>query len=210
MVDGVFKRALRSNVRPIELGRRLVHEMDDQRTVDSSGRRIAPNVFRFRLNPADLEQLTPVMTALEAELVEAANEYASDEGYKLAGPVSVTLTADETVKSGRITLSSESRDASAPADARRATLVLPGGKRLDIGTTSVVIGRLPECDVTFDDPNVSRRHAEIRFVAGVWAVTDLGSTNGTLVNGTPITDERALRDGDIVSLASHSIKFEAV
>jgi hypothetical protein len=208
MVDGVFRRALRSNVRPIELGRRLVHEMDDKRTVDSQGRRIAPNVFRFRLNPADIEQLAPVMSALENELVEAAREYANDEGYHLIGSVAVTLTGDETVKSGRITISSETRDSAAPSGSRGAVLVLPGGKRTDIGPTSVVIGRLPECDVTFDDPNVSRRHAEIRFVAGGWAVADLGSTNGTLVNGTPITDERALRDGDIVSIASHSIKFE--
>ena len=97
-----------------------------------------------------------------------------------------------------------------PAAPARATgrLLLPSGERVVVGTDVVSIGRLPECTVTLTDPNVSRRHAEVRPGAQI-TVVDLGSTNGTKVNGLRITGERPLIDGDIVSMGSTHLRFEA-
>lgn len=206
MAAGIFNRGNRTNVRPIDLGRHLVREIDDKRTVDSKSRRVAPNHFVFRLHPRDLDQLEEFATALEVELVEATKEYARSEGYHLKGPVTVALKADDKVKSGRVEIDSRVRRAESPVTS--GALVVPNGKSVTLGDAAVVIGRSPECDIVLDDPNVSRRHAEVKVVNGSYAVSDLGSTNGTRVNGIAVTLERALRDGDIIGLGSHDIRFE--
>ncbi len=207
MVGGVFSRAFRGNVRPIEIGRRLVTEIDANRSVDSKNRRVVPNHFLVHLSPADLEALESVRRDLLAELVEAVKEYAEDEGYHLKGSVSVAIDADDSLKVGRIKVSCEIR--ATGTTAVTAVVILPDDRRLTLGSETLVIGRSADNAIVFDDPNVSRRHAEISATGGGWVVKDLGSTNGTKVNGTIITGERALRDGDIVSFASHSIRYEA-
>ncbi|MCE2763799.1 MAG: FHA domain-containing protein [Ilumatobacteraceae bacterium] len=207
MVGGVFSRAFRGNVRPIEIGRRLVKEIDANRSVDSKNRRVVPNHFLVHLSPADLEALESVRRDLLAELVEAVKEYAEDEGYHLKGSVSVAIDADDSLKVGRIKVSCEIR--ATGTTAVTAAVILPDDRRLTLGSETLVIGRSADNAIVFDDPNVSRRHAEISATGGGWVVKDLGSTNGTKVNGTIIAGERALRDGDIVSFASHSIRYEA-
>ena len=206
MFEGVFNRGLRSTVRPIEIGRRLVQEMDDKRTVDSKSRRVAPNHFLIRLHPKDHDELTDFIGPLESELVEAAKEYAKEEGYHLRGPITVSITSDDSLKSGRIGIDSKVRTSESPIN--EGSLVVAGGKVVKIGDQPIVIGRQPDCDIVFDDPNISRRHAEVRVAAGEFTVSDLGSTNGTKVNGVAVTIARALRDGDIVTLGSNSIRFE--
>jgi pSer/pThr/pTyr-binding forkhead associated (FHA) protein len=207
MASGIFKRSNRANVRPIEIGRRLVAEMDDKRSVDGDGRRIAPNHFVVALNPADHQELSSYLAALETELVEAAKEYARDEGYVLRGPVTVKLADDDSVKTGRIQITSKVRTNESPVVA--ASLVITGRDPLPLADKAITIGRSPDCDISFDDANISRRHAEIKVVLGAHVISDLGSTNGTKVNGVPITLERTLRDGDIIALGSNTIRFEA-
>lgn len=207
MVEGVFKRAFRGNVRPIEIGRRLINEVDAKRSVDAKNRRVVPNHFLVHLSPDDIEALEPIRTELLAELVEAVKEYANDEGYHLTGSVSVAIDVDPQLKVGRVKVDSEVRATGTTATA--ATVVLPDGRRIGLGSEPLVIGRLAENAIVFEDPNVSRKHAEIVASGGGWVVRDLGSTNGTKVNGTTIAGERALRDGDIVSFGGNSIRYES-
>jgi pSer/pThr/pTyr-binding forkhead associated (FHA) protein len=72
----------------------------------------------------------------------------------------------------------------------------------------MTIGRLPECAIFLEDTNVSRKHAEIQVVDGAVRVIDLGSTNGTRVNGLPI-HEHILHDGEIITVGTTSMRFEA-
>ena len=207
MVEGVFSRAFKSNVRPIEIGRRLIKEIDSNRTVDMKGRRVVPNQFVVRLAPDDQAALADVEPALITELIEAVKEYCADENYHLRGPVTVTIEIDQAVSTGRIDVDSSVRKAGSTDIVARVTL--PDDRKITLGTDTLTIGRLAECEIAFDDSNVSRRHAEIKARDGGYAVNDLGSTNGTKVNGVTITFERALRDGDIISVGSHSIRYEA-
>ncbi len=207
MVEGVFSRAFKSNVRPIEIGRRLIKEIDSNRTVDMKGRRVVPNQFVVRLAADDQAALADIESALITELAEAVNEYCADENYHLRGPVVVTIEIDQSVNTGRIEVDSSVRKVGASEIVAKVTL--PDDRKITLGKDTLIIGRLAECDIAFDDSNVSRRHAEIKAVAGGFAVNDLGSTNGTKVNGVTITFERALRDGDIISVGSHSIRYEA-
>ena len=245
MVEGVFSRAFKSNVRPIEIGRRMVREIDANRTVDADGRRVVPNQFLIRLSSEDHRALADISDDLVIELENAAEAYCTDEGYRLRGPVVAVITEDPKLTKGRVVITSEivqSRDVRsgiAPSrddrDGRttpsgRPTLILSDGRELALGSRPMVIGRLPECDITFDDSNLSRRHAEIsmddtrnrdtsiddaliidtggdRPVAR-YILTDLGSTNGTKVNGSRISAPHALRSGDVITVGLYSITFE--
>ncbi len=206
MVEGVF-RSSRSAIRPIELGRRLVREMDDQRSVDVKGRRVVPNDFAIELSGRDYDGFSDIMDVLRAELVEAAREYAREEGYHFMGPVRVQLVHRDDLRPGRFEVVAQLRQAAGGVGA--GSLVLPSGQRISLGDRTISVGRLPECTIPLSDHNVSRKHAEIRPGRGAYVVVDLGSTNGTMVNGTRITGEQRLGDGDILSFGSTYVRFEA-
>jgi hypothetical protein len=207
MVEGVFSRRSRGSIRPIELGRRLVRDMDDNRSVDVKGRRIVPNDFTVLLSATDLTSFSDIEDALTTELSEAAREYAREEGYHFMGPVTVSLVVDNNLKAGRFGILSQLKQA--PNGIGAGSLVLASGARVNLGGTPTTVGRLPSCTVTVEDSNVSRNHAEVRAGRGAFVVVDLGSTNGTMVNGVRINGEHRLADGDIISFGSTHVRFEA-
>jgi len=204
LVEGTLAKPFRSNLQPVEIGRRLTREMDLHRRVGVRGL-IAPNVFAVTLAPADVQRFSNFIDALSRELSDAAREHAKTEGYLFVGPVEVEIFEGSTLKAGRFTVEAEVRE---DADGGfLAELVLTDGRRVQVGTEPLVIGRLPECGVVLADSNVSRRHAELRRAGDSVVLTDLGSTNGTRVNGAPIR-ERVLVSGDEVSVGSTRLIFE--
>ncbi len=204
LVEGTLAKPFRSNLQPVEIGRRLTREMDLHRRVGVRGL-IAPNAFAVTLAPADVERFSNFIDALSRELSDAAREHAKNEGYLFVGPVEVEVFEGSTLKAGRFTVEAEVRE---DADGGfLAELVLTDGRRVQIGTEPLVIGRLPECGVVLADSNVSRRHAELRRAGDSVVLTDLGSTNGTRVNGAPVR-ERVLVSGDEVSVGSTRLIFE--
>jgi hypothetical protein len=102
MVDGVFSRRARNSLKPIELGRRIIRIMDDQRTVDVKGRRVVPNRFEIRMAAADLTGFADINEVLRSELIEVIREYARDEGYYFMGPVQVILTENPNGRAGSL------------------------------------------------------------------------------------------------------------
>jgi hypothetical protein len=147
--------------------------------------------------------LAEIADPLVQELVDAAREHASDEGYAFLGPVHVDLAADPDLKGGRFEVTSRMQ-----AGSGGGVIVLPSGTRVPLGDRTVSIGRLPECDINLADPNVSRRHAELRPAGTTFVITDLRSTNGTRVNGAPVS-EQVLRDGDVITVGATALRFEA-
>ena len=205
-VEGVFSRVFKSGVRPIEIGRKLTREMDDHRTVDVRGRTVAPNQFTIAISDDDHDQFADIADSLARELSDAAREHARDEGYSFLGPVEVELVVDDQQRTGTFSIESRFREGAGGAGA--GSLVLPNGERFVLREQITTVGRLPECDITLVDPNVSRNHAEIRPRGDGFVLVDLGSTNGSTVNGVPIT-ERDLRDGDELGFGSIRLTFQA-
>ena len=181
--------------------------MDDNRSVDVKGRRIVPNDYTVMLNPADHAGFGDIEDALVSELSEAAREYAREEGYHFMGPVTVQRAVDNNLRSGRFTVVSQLKQAASGPG--MGSLVLPSGQRVYVNNEPVVIGRLPECTIAVNDSNISRRHAQVRPGSTAYLVSDLGSTNGTMVNGVKIAGEHRLADGDIISVGATHIRFEA-
>jgi hypothetical protein len=206
MVEGVFARVFRSGLRPIELGRRLVRELDDHRSVDVRGRTVVPNAFTFMLSTEDHARFAEIDDSLSRELCDAAREHAKDEGYVFMGPVGVDLVASDSVRPGTFTVTSRMKEG--PGGVGAGSLVLPNGDRVVLGDRTLSIGRLPECDIVIPDSNVSRRHAEIRPTVDGFSLVDLGSTNGSKVNGER-TVQRELRDGDELAFGNTRLLFQA-
>ena len=206
MVEGAFARAFKSGLRPVELGRRLVREMDDNRSVGVRGGTVVPNAFTVALSASDLEQFEGVQESLERELCDAAREHARDEGYTFMGPVEVDLVVDDKLHTGGFHITG--RLAEGVGGSGAGSLVLPNGDRFSLTESVISVGRHPDCNLVLADPNVSRNHAEIRPKGDRFAVIDLGSTNGTRVNGVRV-DNQVLQDGDDISFGNTRIRFEA-
>lgn len=204
-VEGFFGRVFRSGLRPVELGRKLEREIDHRRTVGVGGRTIVPNSFTFTLSSADRDQLADMVDRLRSDLADAAREHARDEGYRFTGPVEVIFDSDEGLTAGLFRL--DARFRAAEGGAGTGVLVLPDGTRVPLGEYAVSIGRGADSVIVLGDPNVSRRHAEVRPRGDGYVVVDLGSTNGTRVNGA-LVSERPLADGDVLSFGATHLRFE--
>jgi hypothetical protein len=206
LVEGAFARAFKSSLRPVELGRRLIREMDDQRTVNVQGNVAAPNHFTITLGADDYAQFAEIEESLVRALAEEARTHAREENYIFMGPVEVLIRKDSDLSVGSFSLSARFKEGAGGTTG--GSLVLPDGGRLPLGGGSVLIGRATDAPVRVSDSSVSRRHAEVRPSGGGWLLVDLGSTNGTRVNGMPVT-ERRLEDGDVISVGDASLRFEA-
>jgi hypothetical protein len=204
MVEGTFSRVFKSGVRPVELGRRMVREMDGKRSIGVSGKTVAPNEFTIRLSESDRDELEPMHDSLVRELCDTAREHARDESYSFVGPITVTFETDPGLHTGNFHVAA--RLAEAEGGAAVGSLILPNGQRVVLGEYLLSIGRLPECTITLGDPNVSRRHAEVRPSGAGYRIVDLGSTNGTVVNGQRVHDHQ-LVEGDVIQFGATEIVF---
>ncbi len=208
-VSGAFAKAFRSAVQPVELAAALQREVDNSAQILSRNRRLVPNTFHIQLSEMDYGRLSPYQNTLVDELIEMLREHADEQHYVFAGGVTIELEQDDSLGTGRFRVRSaatasvsESRPSRSPSSSDRGSH--RGEVTLEINGTvhpvvapGVVIGRGGEADLRINDPGISRRHAEIKVAGGKRpevTVTDLGSTNGTTVDGSRVRETR-LRDG---------------
>jgi hypothetical protein len=219
MVEGVFARAFRGGLQPVEIGRRLTREMDLRRTVAPKGT-LAPNEFVVVLSPSDRARFESIEDELVDELIAVARDHADVERYSFVGPISVVMETDDQLSPGMVLVSGEMQRhgevqrPGGPGAAVSSRLLLPDGQAIRLSDQPVTIGRLPDCSIVLSDPNVSRVHAEVRPVDGgrsgstEYEIVDRGSTNGTRVNGMPLVGPRVLASGDTITLGATTIGFE--
>lgn len=203
-VNGAFARAFKSEVQPIELASALRREADTSAAVVARDRTLVPNAFVVQLGPGDHERIATWDDTLAEELAETVTEHARQQRYAFVGPVSVRFERDETLETGVFRVrSARVKGTVAPATGATATPNHPvldvDGRRYQLTGQVTVIGRGSEADVVLDDPGVSRRHAEIRLADGGAVVRDLGSTNGTVVDGERSSSAR-ISDGSTITV----------
>lgn len=217
-------RARRGGIRPISIGRALLHQLDAQFDGLGSGGVLIPN-YVITVNPDDATALDTYKTALLDELRQAVTHHASIEGYTLSTEVEIKLDTAASVKRGtcrvapssipepvsmqpvaRPTPSNESHSPSTTAKA--AAIVFSNGERIPLIGDLAIVGRQSNCQVVIDDNNVSRQHAEIRHTTDGWVVSDRGSTNGSKVNGEKLVAARLLVNGDSIAFGSTLVQFE--
>ena len=287
LVEGTFSRAFSSEVRPIEIARKLAREMEDHKSFSVS-RTYVPNEYLVYLSPRDRERLAEYEDALVAELAGYLLEHARRERLALLSRPVIEFRTDDRLRLGEFGIqtrvthpegdqeplpeeaelapepipeprapspppaaapSVRSPDPPAAAPSVRspdppaaAPSVLPPeggrtmvyssaervaeplqesarlraqtailvveGKRMVVGDRGATVGRSRQCEIVVEDPNVSRRHAELRPRGGSWVFTDLGSTNGSRVNGRPVDGPTVVKPGDEIELGTAVMRFE--
>lgn len=204
MISGVFARAFRSAVQPVEIAAALQRECDNNAQIMSRDRRLVPNRFLVQLAGVDLERLQGYDDAMERELVDQLKDHADAQGYVFTGPVHVDFEAADDLTTGRFRILSRAEASVTDNDQRtrtrssHATLEV-NGTRHPLRAPGLVVGRGTEADLRINDPGVSRRHIEFMVNGEDLEVVDLGSTNGMLVNGAKV-GRAGLRDGSEVKI----------
>jgi hypothetical protein len=236
LVEGTFSRAFKSEVRPVEIARKLTREMDEHK-VQSLSRTYAPNEYAVWLSPDDRAQFEAYEDDLASELAGYLMEHARRERIALVTTPSIEFRTDDRLSLGEFGIqarlvrpadaeghepaqgdeghtmvySTSSRIAEplSEPDHRRGTARLRyEGRSAVLGSGGAVLGRSRDCEVVLSDQNVSRRHAEVRPSGGSWIVKDLGSTNGVKVNGRRIQGPQSLKRGDTIELGTSRVTFE--
>lgn len=210
VVNGVFARAFKGDVQPIEIAARLQRELDSEAKLLSRERRLVPNEFTIFLSQHDHDRLVPYSKTLNNEVVPELREHAANRGYVFNGPITISYELDTKLPTGRFRVSSHAvagvdsnREARPP---RPGQLVLEvNGVRHPLTPPGLVIGRGSDADLRISDPGISRRHAQIDVLPegdGLKiAITDLGSTNGIVVDGKK-TRHTDLGDGSRIEIGS--------
>jgi FHA domain-containing protein len=237
LVEGTFSRAFRSEVRPVEIARKLAREMEEHAS-HSVSRVYAPNEYTVYLSPEDRERFDGIEHELIDELAGYLLEHARRERFALVSRPAVDFRTDDRLGLGEFGI--QARLVHPPEDPSQApvqgdaghtmiysaaerlqepleerarqrdarALLVTDGRRLVVGARGATIGRSRECDIVLSDPNVSRRHAEVRPRGGGWAIADLGSTNGVAVNGTRVERPQSLKAGDRIEVGTTVLTFE--
>ena len=209
LVEGLFSKAFRSGVQPVEIAKRIMREMETGKSVGVS-EVWAPNHFALSLSEEDAARYEQAEDAIVSELRRVIRESAAEHGWGLVGPPDVTFAVDPDLKRGDLVCVAtlvEGED-EGPAGARAVVVIHEDGaeRTVALSSDSVTIGRLADCDVVVTDKGASRKHAQLKQRNGTWTVTDLGSTNGTRLNGQTI-QSRELSDGDKITIGTTMLEF---
>src|SRR5690606_21687025 len=100
MVEGAFSRVFRSGLRPVEIGRRLVREMNDSRSIGVRGNTVVANDFTVHLSQEDMDEFADVSDSMRRKLADLAREEARENDYDFMGPVEVELVVDPSMRVG--------------------------------------------------------------------------------------------------------------
>jgi Protein of unknown function (DUF3662)/FHA domain len=212
LVEGLFAKTFRSGLQPIEIAKRVLKEMEARRTVGVS-EVWAPNHFEIAMSEIDAGRFEQVEAALVAELKQVVRDNAAERGWGLVGPPEIQLSKDPSMKKGDLDcvaslVEGEDRIEPVRPAVRASVLIHEDGYEREVGLEKemTTIGRLPDCDIVLKDKGASRQHAQIRQKDGVYTLTDLGSTNGTQLNGQKV-QSRMLEDGDRITIGATSLDF---
>ena len=224
IVEGSVARLFRSPVQPAEIAKRLERAMEANQQI-SVRRVIVPNLYRAFLSPEDMAAFEPIKAEVEREMANYLTELAQERSFSMLEHPTVVLAADtsvprrtiqvvaETVASAaQNTISStqviQATPQQAPQKKARLLLQTPHGTNtIPLESTLVSVGRGLNNDIILEDTRVSRHHAQLRYRSRRFWIADLGSTNGTFLNGERVT-ERALRNDDTISLGGLELIFK--
>ena len=226
---------LGASIQPVSLAKRIERAMDTNKTYGNAGV-IVPNHYDLHLHPSDFAAFASYRSALEDDLAHGVLARARHERYTLVARPRVQIQSDDATRRGEIRVAANvvdergdrMRDATpmpasndtmvidapatgAPESARRAYLMVSTrGSRpvqFDLGGPLIGIGRASDNDVIVDDPMVSRHHCQLKLQHGAYGFADLGSRNGSTVNGQPVS-QIALGPGDVIRIGDTEIEFQ--
>ena len=234
LVEGAFAKVFKGVVHPVEILNAMQREAEAHKAILAGGRTLVPNRYVIDLSPYDHSRLAPYAAALAQELAQSQAEFIGEQGWTVYGDVIVEIERGEGLDTGmfRVTAEVYTGGDVAPrptyespnpyqqqsydqggygpppsgGQGRNVRLISNDGRNYPISIGSTVIGRGDQANMRLPDVGISRRHARIDYDGNQVVLTDLGSTNGTMVNGQRISAV-ALSPGDMIQLGTTTLTF---
>ena len=205
VVNGAFAKTFKSGLQPLEVTAALRRELDTKAAVVSRDRILVPNDFVVHLAPGDYERMTGLGPALVDEFTQLVQQHATAQHYAFAGGISIRLERDAALSEGMVRIDS----VNVKGEVAWTPVLDIGGKRYPLHRGRTVIGRGSDADITIDDAGTSRRHVEVAWDGTRAQVTDLGSTNGSTLDGRRIT-QAPLPPDSVIEIGRTRILFRVL
>ena len=232
LVEGAFAKVFKGVVHPVEILNAMQREAEAHKAILAGGRTLVPNRYVIDLSPYDHSRLAPYAAALAQELAQSQAEFIGEQAWTVYGDVIVEIERGDGPGHGHVPgdgrglhrwrgrPGAAARLRRRPAVLARTTssgggyqqhgartaavsgLVSGDGRTYPLQMGSTVIGRGDQANLRLPDVGISRRHARLDYDGNQVVLTDLGSTNGTMVNGQRVSAV-ALNPGDMIQLGHH-------
>jgi hypothetical protein len=233
LVEGAFAKVFKGVVHPVEILNAMQREAEAHKAILAGGRTLVPNRYVIDLSPYDHSRLAPYAAALAQELAQSQAEFIGEQAWTVYGDVIVEIERGDGLDTGMFRVTAEvytggevapvqqpAYDAGpqySPYDqqpggyghghnGRSVGLVSGDGRTYPLQMGSTVIGRGDQANLRLPDVGISRRHARLDYDGSQVVLTDLGSTNGTMVNGQRVSAV-ALNPGDMIQLGTTTLTF---
>lgn len=204
-VNGAFAKTFKSGLAPVEITSALRRELDTKAAVVSRERILVPNRFVVRLSTVDHERMAALGPTLTDELVQQVQRHATAQHYSFAGGISIRFEQDPGLSQGMIEVRSEN----VQGQVSWTPVLDINGKRHPITHSRTIIGRGSDATITVDDTGISRKHVEILWDGKRAQVNDLGSTNGSKLNGQPV-HQAPLQPDSVIDIGRNRIVFRVL
>lgn len=204
-VNGAFAKTFRSGLQPVEITAALRRELDTKAAVVSRDRVLVPNNFTVRMSSADYARMSALGPTLIDELTDLVQKHAASQHFQFAGGITIRLAEDPALSVGIVQVDSSN----VKGDVAWTPLLDIGGKRYPLLKARTVIGRGSDADITIDDAGTSRKHIEVLWDGRRGQVRDLGSTNGSQLNGSPVK-QAVLEPDSVITIGRTRIVFRVL
>lgn len=204
-VNSAFARTFRSGVQPVEIAAGLKRELDIGAVVVDRDRVLAPNRFVVRLASNDATRLARMGDTLERELIDVVHAHVRRQGYQLLGDVDVELRTDDSLATGVLEIDSSQ----VQSTVSWVPIIEVDGVQHTLRTGTSTVGRGSDADIRIGDAAASRQHLQLVWDGTAGVARDLGSTNGSKINGQRFR-EAALSPNTVITIGQTALRFQLV
>ena len=205
VVNGAFSKTFKSELQSVEIASAIKNEMDAKSSILSRDRILAPNAFRVRLSSPDFSRMRVLGQPLIDELVDIATRHAQKQKYQFGAALLITLAEDSSLPIGQISVTSQTQ----ALQVEWMPALDISGNRYPLTKQRTTVGRDASADIQVNDKGLSRVHFEVLWDGKNAGVRDLGSTNGTKLNGQPIR-EAGMKADAIISAGHTDVVFRVI
>jgi hypothetical protein len=184
VVNGAFTKTFKSELQPVEISGHIRAEMDSKASILSRDRILAPNTFTVSLSVPDFKRMQVLGDSLINELTELATKHAKKQGFQFGAALAIKLIEDSSLNLGQVSVRSNTQN----HEIEWMPSLDVADKRFILKVGQTTVGRDASADIQIPDNGLSRQHFAIIWDGKNAAAKDLGSTNGTRVNGRTITE----------------------
>ncbi|HKE64650.1 MAG TPA: DUF3662 and FHA domain-containing protein [Micromonosporaceae bacterium] len=235
LVEGAFAKVFKGVVHPVEILNAMQREAEAHKAILAGGRTLVPNRYVIDLSPYDHSRLAPYAAALAQELAQSQAEFIGEQGWTVYGDVIVEIERGDGLDTGMFRVTAEvytggdvapqgppaydqggynqgygnqgyQQQGYGQQAGRGVRLIANDGRTYPLSIGSTVIGRGDQANLRLPDVGISRRHARLDYDGSQVVLTDLGSTNGSMVNGQRISAV-ALNPGDMIQIGTTTLTF---